>query len=216
MKERLTNAFRSRNMDSILFYAADISHYIGDAHVPLHTSLYYDGQNTNQRGIHALWESTVPQLVLAEYNLGTKHKAAYLTNPAESIWKAIQHAHTLLPEIWQQEREATKAFTDTTKYRLQKLYGKEVKGYTTAFAKAYNQRVGGMINDQLIRSSNLIADFWYTAWVDGGKPQLAHRISRSQKKTLKKDLKAFEKNMLIEKDLLIAKKKLVADPSVTQ
>jgi hypothetical protein len=41
--EKLTNAFRSKNKDSILFYAADLGHYIGDAHVPLHTTLNYDG-----------------------------------------------------------------------------------------------------------------------------------------------------------------------------
>eukprot|EP01136_Pigoraptor_vietnamica_P025516 Opistho-1_new@79600 len=33
MKEKLTEAFRTGNKDSILFYAADLGHYIGDAHV---------------------------------------------------------------------------------------------------------------------------------------------------------------------------------------
>jgi hypothetical protein len=216
MKERLTNAFKNGNKDSILFYAADIAHYIGDAHVPLHTSFYYDGQNTNQRGIHALWESTVPQLELSNYDLSTKHKAVYLENPEERIWEAIQHAHSLLPEMWQQEKEASRAFTDSTKYRMQKLYGREVKGYTTAFARAYNQRVGKMINNQLILSSNLIADFWYTAWVDGGRPNLSDYVSRQQKKRMKREQKAFKKNELIDKNLLIAKKSLVVDPSVTQ
>ncbi len=216
MQERLTNAFKSGNKDSILFYAADIAHYIGDAHVPLHTSFYYDGQNTNQRGIHALWESTVPQLEFSSYDLSTKHKAVYLDNPEQRIWEAIQNAHTLLPEMWQQEKEASKAFTDATKYRMQKLYGRDVKGYTTAFATAYNQRVGRMINNQMIRSSNLIADFWYTAWVNGGRANLAENVSRQLKKTMKREQKAFKKNDLIEKDILISKKLLVVDPSVTQ
>ncbi len=52
MKDKLTNAFRNRNADSILFYSADIGHYIADANVPLHTSVNYDGQLTNQRGLH--------------------------------------------------------------------------------------------------------------------------------------------------------------------
>lgn len=34
MLDLLTNAFRNKNRDSILFYAADIGHYIADAHVP--------------------------------------------------------------------------------------------------------------------------------------------------------------------------------------
>jgi hypothetical protein len=215
MKDRLTNAFKAGNSDSIIFYSADIAHYIGDAHVPLHTSLYYDGQNTNMRGLHALWESTVPELALSEYHLGSRHKANYLARPEEAIWEAIQHAHTLLPEMWQQEREATKDFTDATKYRLQTLYGREVKGYTTAFARAYNKRIAGMVNEQLLRTSNLIADFWYTAWVDAGKPNM-EKISRNKRKAFKRERRAFKSNSLIEKNLLISKKKKVADPSVTQ
>jgi hypothetical protein len=42
-RDRLTAAFRQGNRDSILFYAADLGHYIADAHVPLHTSVNYDG-----------------------------------------------------------------------------------------------------------------------------------------------------------------------------
>ena len=39
MKDRLTKAFRNGNKDSILFYAADLAHYIGDAQCSLHTTL---------------------------------------------------------------------------------------------------------------------------------------------------------------------------------
>ena len=37
--------------------ASDLGHYIADAHVPLHTSGNYNGQRTNQKGVHALWET---------------------------------------------------------------------------------------------------------------------------------------------------------------
>jgi hypothetical protein len=43
--------------DNIAFYAAVMSHYIGDAHVPLHSVVNYDGRDTNQRGVHGRWES---------------------------------------------------------------------------------------------------------------------------------------------------------------
>lgn len=74
MQDRLTNAFRQKNKDSILFYAADLSHYIGDAHVPLHTSINYDGQLTGQKGLHALWESVVPELTLEQFDLSGKKR----------------------------------------------------------------------------------------------------------------------------------------------
>src|SRR5688572_18617503 len=64
LKEQLTNSFRQKNKDSILFYAADMGHYIADAHVPLHTSINYDGQLTGQKGLHSLWESVIPEIEL--------------------------------------------------------------------------------------------------------------------------------------------------------
>src|SRR5882672_804174 len=85
VKDRLTQAFRKGDKDSILFYATDLGHYIGDANVPLHTSINYDGGLTGQRGIHALWESTVPDQLMDGYKLRDGHKAQYLSDPAAAI-----------------------------------------------------------------------------------------------------------------------------------
>lgn len=52
-------AFRQRNSKRILRIATDMGHYIGDAHVPLHTTSNYNGQKTGQHGIHGFWESRV-------------------------------------------------------------------------------------------------------------------------------------------------------------
>lgn len=44
-------------LDNAAFHAAVLAHYVGDAHVPFHAILNYDGQLTNQHGIHARFES---------------------------------------------------------------------------------------------------------------------------------------------------------------
>src|SRR5690242_16771149 len=59
---QLKDAFFIRNPDRILKLSADLGHYIADAHVPLHTTRNYNGQLTNQIGIHAFWESRLPEL----------------------------------------------------------------------------------------------------------------------------------------------------------
>jgi hypothetical protein len=213
MKEKLTDAFRSRNKDSILFYAADISHYIGDLHVPLHTSLNYDGQLTNQKGLHSLWESMIPEIEIENYRLYNNHKARYLAKPEKEVWAAARKAHSLLTDVFQKEREASKKFTDSTKYRWQKRNGRDVRSYTSAFAKAYSKELGNSINKQLLRSSNLIADIWYTCWVDAGRPDLSklHQLSDKDKEQLKTEQKSFKKNKLIKDNLLIAKQKKEGD-----
>jgi hypothetical protein len=209
MKSKLTEAFKSGNADSILFYAIDLGHYIGDADVPLHTSINHDGQLTNQRGLHSLWETTVPALEIDNFNLHSKHHASYLKKPEETIMSAVRRAHSLLPEIFNKEKEVSANFTDDTKYVLEERRGRQVKDYSPAFIKAYGESLGSTINNQLINSANLIADFWYTSWVDAGKPNLDNLITppftKEEKKAWKKERKAYRKNKLIEKNLLRSK-----------
>ncbi len=209
-KHKLTEAFRSGNKDSILFYAADLGHYVGDANVPLHTSLNYDGQLTNQKGLHSLWESMIPELEIDQYNLYSKHKAKYLSDPEQAIWDCIRRAHTLLPDVFGKEIAATKGFVDSTKFRVQVRRGRESKSFTTAFAKEYSKQLGKTINEQLLYSAKMIADFWYTAWVDAGKPDLSQLSTKpfgdKVKDDLKNELKAWRNNELLKKKLLISRK----------
>lgn len=206
MKNLLTQAFRSGMKDSILFYAADIGHYIGDANVPLHTTNNYDGQLTDQKGIHSLWETMIPEIEIAELNLHNNHNATYLSNPEESIWVAIRKANALLPELFQKEKEVSLQFTPETKFRTQVRRGKEVKSYTSDFAKAYHKALGNSIDEQLLSSGDLIADFWYTAWVDAGKPNLEIAFTKPEKKAFKAETKLYKQNKLLENNLLRSKK----------
>lgn len=209
MKVKLTNAMRAGKHDSVLFYAADIGHYIADAHVPLHTTVNYDGQLSNQRGLHSLWESMVPELELTSYNLHQRHRARYLKNADNAIWNACRSGFTLLDGVLAVEREVSKGFTDSTKYRYQMRNGRQSRSYSTAFAKAYAKALGHTVNDRLLASARLITDFWYTCWVDAGKPNLnaaAIMQDAGRKEQLRKEVKAFKKNQLQQDGLLIARK----------
>lgn len=202
--DNLTKAFKSGNADSIYFYAADLAHYIGDLHVPLHTTDNHDGQLTGQKGMHALWESTLPELTIQQYMLYNNHKATYIKNPAVALWTDLRKAHALLPSMFAIEREVSIQFTPETKYRMQMRYGKETKTYTKDFAEAYAKALGQTINGQLIASANMVTDFWYTAWVNAGKPALA--TSRDLNTDLELELNSFKANGLIKDGLLISKK----------
>jgi len=209
MKDKLTEAFKNQNKDSILFYAADLGHYIGDANVPLHTTLNYDGQLTNQAGMHGLWESMIPELEMETYRLFNGHKAQYLRNPMREVQKAMQRAHKLLPDILEMEKKVSLSFTDSTKYRYQMRNGKQSRSYTSGFAKAYAEQLKPTINQQLLHSATMIADFWYTAWVDAGKPDLSNLFQASTEKQTKYavEVEAYKNNRLITDNLLEAKKK---------
>lgn len=207
--QQLTDAFRKGDKDSILFYAIDLCHYIGDANVPLHTSNNFDGQLTGQRGLHALWESTVPDQLMNGYKLRDGHKAQYVVNPAASIWESVRRAHDLVQPLIDAERAASKEVPDSIKFQMVHRYGRDMKVYTAAFAKIYGVHLGSMVQDQLMHSSDQIADFWYTAWVNAGKPDLDNLLSqpltKKDKKDLRMEMKAYRKNRLIEKNLLLSR-----------
>lgn len=208
-KAKLTEAFRAGDKDSILFYATDLGHYIADAHVPLHTTVNYDGQLTSQKGLHSVWESMIPELEIGTYNLYSKHTAIYLKDPASAIWLAIRKSARLVPVMLLKEKEVSKGFTDDKKFRIQVRRGHETKSYTTEFVKAYAAALGSSVNDQLRSAADLIADFWYTSWVDAGRPDLsrlcANWTAAAQDK-LDTDLKAFRGNKLIENGILLSRK----------
>jgi hypothetical protein len=44
-------------LDNIALYSAVLAHYVSDGHVPLHAVTNYDGQLTQQQGVHSRWES---------------------------------------------------------------------------------------------------------------------------------------------------------------
>ncbi|WP_233603975.1 zinc dependent phospholipase C family protein [Pedobacter sp. KBW01] len=94
----LAKAFKTRDSVRILKYSADLSHYIGDAHVPLHTTANHNGQLTNQVGIHAFWESRLPELFSTRYNF-VVGKASHIENPLKAAWKVVKHTHSLVDTV---------------------------------------------------------------------------------------------------------------------
>ncbi|WP_276479782.1 zinc dependent phospholipase C family protein [Paraflavitalea pollutisoli] len=85
MVHRLTEAFREKDRNKILKFSADLGHYIGDAHVPLHACSNHNGQHTGQHGIHGFWESRIPELLAdKEWDLWIG-KAAYIDKVGDFI-----------------------------------------------------------------------------------------------------------------------------------
>jgi hypothetical protein len=190
------------------YYAAEICHYVGDAHVPLHTSLNYDGQLSGQRGIHALWESTLPEMDLAEYQLYHKYKAKHLSNPQHQIWEVLRKTSLLVKDVFAEEKRASEAMAKSDKFITKNgRGGKPYQAYSGIFAKAYSKRLAKSVQEQVILSGQNIADFWFTAWVDAGCPDLnqIQILSDDTKTNLKRDRAAYKSNELLSKNLLRAK-----------
>ena len=172
MLERLTKAFREKNYPAIMKNSADIGHYIADAHVPLHASKNHNGQLTNQRGIHGFWESRIPELIGArEFDLFVG-KAEYIRNPSVFIWEKVLESGHAADSVLVLEKQLSATFPSDKKYAFEKRNNIVIRQYSTAYTRAYNEMLNGMVERRFRESIFAVASFWYTAWVDAGQPDL--------------------------------------------
>lgn len=170
-KYQLTEAFKQRNVRRILRVAADLGHYIADANVPLHTTRNYNGQLTNQQGIHGFWESRLPELFSVDYDFLTG-QAEYVYSPQKAAWKAVFRANAALDSVLRFEQALTEEVGEGKKYSFDERNGVTSKMYASDFSRLYHERLQGQVERQMRASVKMVGDFWYTCWVDAGQPDL--------------------------------------------
>lgn len=170
---QLTRAFVDRDADRILQLAAEIGHYVGDAHVPLHTTENYNGQLTGQDGIHAFWESRLPELFAdAEYDYFVG-PATYIEDPRAYYWQIVLDSHALVDSVLHTERRLRETFPADRQFCYEERLGREVRTQCTAFARAWAEAMDGMVEDRFRAAIQSVGSAWYSCWVDAGQPDLA-------------------------------------------
>jgi hypothetical protein len=183
----LTKAFREGNLDDILRLSADLGHYIGDSHVPLHNTENYNGQLTGQRGIHGFWESTIPELKAEDYDLFTG-RAQYVKSPLDLAWNTCEVSFAAKDSVLDFEKELSKKFPEDRKYAFQQRGASTVKTYSDEFTIAYNELLNGMVERRMRASIITVGSLWYTAWVDAGQPDLSKFYDKEVSQQMKEQL----------------------------
>ncbi len=204
MTTKLTKAFKDKHKSEILLLSADLAHYLGDAHMPLHTSLNYDGKLTNQPGVHAFWESRLPEQFGDAYNFNTP-QAKYIDDVTKETWRIIKTTHQLADTLLAIDKRVRQTLGDDKLYKAD-VDGNVVKNrfnspvQSDEYAIAFNKALNGMVESQLQKSISAVADFWYTAWVNAGKPDLNRlddpELTADNKAALAKDYAAWKRGKL--------------------
>jgi hypothetical protein len=206
MMHKLTLAMKEKRKTEILFLAADLGHYIGDAYMPLHTTVNHDGQLTDQKGIHAFWESQLPEMFGDAYNYNAG-EAVYISDIHEEIWSIINTSHSLVDTLLLADKELKLQFPAV------EVYAKDDSGtivnnrfhsqvHSLTYARLYNQRLNNMVENQMRAAIRATASFWFTAWVNAGKPDLSALDPKEQtvrnKNTLLQELQLFMQGKLTD------------------
>jgi hypothetical protein len=171
MMRRLTAAFKAEDYDRILRLSADLGHYIGDAHVPLHTTRNYNGQLTNQKGIHGFWESRLPELFNDNYDFFVG-KARYLENPLEEAWKAVAESFAAKDSVLKFEEVLNAEFPQDRKYSFENRGATMMRVYSEDYSSQYHKMLDGMVERRMRKAIIVVGSMWYTAWINAGQPDL--------------------------------------------
>ncbi len=173
MQRDLTEAFRRRDSGRILRLCADMGHYIGDAHVPLHTTSNYNGQKTGQHGIHGFWESRIPELFADERYDFFVGKPEYIANTTDFFWQAVFDSHSMVDSVLTIERDLHLSFPSDRQMCPDVRNGAAVLAPCPDFSEAYQEALQNMIERRMRAAIHAVSSAWYTAWVDAGQPDMS-------------------------------------------
>lgn len=169
---RLVQAMRINDMPAVVKHAGDLTHYVADACVPLHTTLNYDGQMTQQKGLHSFWETRLVELYHPSFQLLIPRQG-YVDSVPELAWQLVEESHACLDSVIEMERRAAKQVPE--KERLSS-YGPGSGGKapwpSPEYAAAYQAGLGDMVERRMRRAIGATAALWYSAWIDAGQPKL--------------------------------------------
>ncbi len=178
LQSNLSRAMAAMDSDLILRLSADMGHYIGDAHVPLHTTSNYNGYQTDQIGIHAFWETRLPELFADEqfdYFVG---QANYIEDPKTYYWDIVLNSHSLVADVLNIEKELSKSYPKDQQYCFVERGAGALQNIPCeAYAQKYHQLLEGQVEQQMRAAIKAVGNAWYTAWINAGQPDLsrAHR-----------------------------------------
>lgn len=169
---QLVEAFKVKNIPRIIQHSADLGHYVADAHVPLHTTSNYNGQFTNQIGIHALWETRIPEMYMSDYNLFIG-SAQYIVDPVNYAWKIVRESNALVDSVLGLEKQLSISFSGAEIKSYIERNNQLVQSYSDPYVHAYDAALNGMVERRFKASIYAVASLWYSAWIDAGQPKFA-------------------------------------------
>ena len=156
----LVKELKAKEWSKVLLTAADLGHYVGDGHMPLHLTLNYDGQLTGQKGIHSRYESKM-------FGLYTD---------------SIIVKHSRLHKVKDVSRYVFDYMYINYQYKVSLLnadqfaYDKANHEYNDVYYQTLWQKTNGFTNKMIEGSSKSLAELIRQAWIEAGRPKIPREI----------------------------------------
>jgi hypothetical protein len=138
-----------------ILYAAALAHYVEDLHQPLHVHDNYDGQLTDQLGIHSRFETELFERFEARLSVAPP-PIVPVANARDVAFEAAIDAHRFVPQMLQADKDAIGA----------------KDAYDDEYFEAFFIKVKPIAERQLSRSIAAVASLITAAWERAGKPEM--------------------------------------------
>jgi len=165
---RLVESLRQGNREEIFLHAGDLAHYLADLHQPLHTTRNFDGQESNQLGIHSRFEGRLLDLFIESIPV-VEGSPVDLGPVLTSLHGMSQESFHLVPRVLAEDRrvvsELPRSFRDSLAER--RLSPREFpdRYYSLMFSG-----LESFLSERLNLASRRLASLWWMAWEQAGKP----------------------------------------------
>jgi len=155
--DSLKNCFQRGDINKALFFACDLGHYVGDGHMPLHITKNYDGAMTGNTGIHSRYESTMIGGYISQISY-TGSSIAEITDVPTYIFNYLYENHKYVDSVIIADNAAKAVNPSYTSTAYKAELWNRTKVFTTMLLK---------------NGSHALAELIYTAWKQGGSPDLS-------------------------------------------
>jgi hypothetical protein len=156
--DSLVASFRRYDFEKAVLFASDLGHYVADGHMPLHITRNYNGQYTNQYGIHSRFESSMINSFIGQITY-SGDGVSEVPDVLDYIFDYLYESYPYVDSILAADN-----------------YAQGVSGGSTgssAYKNALWEKSKGFTIRLFSRASHAMAELFYSAWVEAGRPLIS-------------------------------------------
>ncbi len=160
--DSLQTAFENNDWNKAMLLASDLGHYIADAHMPLHITKNYNGQYTNQNGVHSRYESNL----IGDFQGQIQYDGdslVYIDNLSDYVFNMLYENYQCVDSVLYADSVAHAYAGNTQDTAYYNKFWELTKNFTIGLFKNASYRITCVI---------------YTAWINAGGG--VTRITESQ------------------------------------
>ncbi len=156
--DSLVACMARHDWDKAVLFAADLGHYVADGHMPMHITRNYNGQYSDNYGIHSRYESTMINYHISEF-IYTGYQTNIIEDVDQYVFNYIYNNYSFVDSILSADDYAKNLAGNTNSSEYKQALWDKSKGFTIPLFK---------------EASHSLSELIYTAWVTAGSPLISY------------------------------------------